>query len=160
MADEEPPQPQSIAQRIAALKLKEGGPVPVPNGPPPSYNQATNNGHSNTAPARPRPPPPPRPSLPARPSAHGRAVSANVPTQNGSAYQSSGGIGNLPEDGEMDGEDAAAVRPALPPRTSTQSATSPADLHEDLQNRLRCPLGDPQLRPHWTAEEHPTTPCR
>lgn len=113
MADEEAPQPQSIAQRIAALKLNQGS--PVPSDPPPSYNQATN---TNTG--RPRPPPPPRPSLPARPSAHGRAASANVPTQNGAAHHSSGQIANLPEQGED-----AAPRPALPPRASTQSVKSP-----------------------------------
>ena len=111
-------QPQSIADRIAALKLNQGG-----QNPPPNYDQATNG----TAAKRPKPPPPPRPSLPARPPARERTKSSNVPaTQD---HVSTGGVGNLPEgdqpNGAANGMDGIS-RPALPPRTSTQSSQTPA----------------------------------
>jgi len=61
MADEEPTQPQSIQERIAALKLSQVG--KTPDHPPPSYNAAMKGG----AAAKARPPPPPRPDLPSRP---------------------------------------------------------------------------------------------
>ena len=112
MADE---QPQSIADRIAALKLNQVG--RTPSQPPPSYEQAT-NGTSSTG--RPKPPPPPRPSLPTRPN---RTQSSNVPANQDT------GVGNLPEAGQSNGNANGMdgiSRPALPPRTSTQSSQSPA----------------------------------
>ncbi|KAK3051464.1 hypothetical protein LTR09_007487 [Extremus antarcticus] len=119
-------QPQSIQTRIAALKLNQVG--RVPSGPPPSYEQTTNNTSTNSN-GRPRPPPPPRPSLPARPNVPGRAASTNVPPTADYAPVSNGGISNLPEGGQpsanSNGMDGIS-RPALPPRTSTLSSQSSA----------------------------------
>ena len=113
-------QPQSIADRIAALKLNQVG--KVPSQPPPSYDQATNG--VNTA-ARPRPPPPPRPAVPARPATHGRTQSSNNPPVQDHPQVVNAGIGNLPKKGRFSGNANGMdgiSRPALPPRTSTQSS--------------------------------------
>ena len=116
---EDQSQPQSIADRIAALKLSQTG--QVPSQPPPSYEQAVRG--------RPKPPPPPRPVVPARPGFNGRTVSSNNPPTHDHAAVSGNNTGNLPEAGQpnpnsygMDG----ISRPALPPRTSTKSIPSPA----------------------------------
>ena len=118
MADEEP-QPQSIAQRIAALKLNQ--PSQVPPHPPPSYDQAVTT--------RPKPPPPPRPTLPARPVANGRTQSSNNPPTQDYPVVANNYASNLPEGGPADpssyGMDGIS-RPALPPRTSTMTIPSPA----------------------------------
>ena len=113
--------PQSIADRIAALKLNQVG--GGSSQPPPSYDQATNGAVTGT---RRPPPPPPRPNLPARPN---RTQSSNVPTTQDHAPVSNSGVGNLPEGGQpnglANGMDGIS-RPALPPRTSTQSFQGPA----------------------------------
>lgn len=119
MADEEPTQPQSIQERIAALKLSQVG--KTPEHPPPSYNAATKGAIA----AKARPPPPPRPDLPSRPvSTNNPPVTDHAPASNGRS------IGNQPEAPPrptgavaygMDG----TSRPALPPRTSTQSSQGP-----------------------------------
>ncbi|KAK3721501.1 hypothetical protein LTR37_003057 [Vermiconidia calcicola] len=120
MADEQ--QPQSIADRIASLKLNQVG--KVPSQPPPSYEQAT---HSTNSTGRPKPPPPPRPTVPARPHMNGRTQSTNVPPNQGHATVSNSGINNLPEEGRSNGKGMDGIsRPALPPRTATQSSQSPA----------------------------------
>lgn len=144
MAEE---QPQSIADRIAALKLNQVGRTPSPS---PQAGNTTNS----TGRAKP-PPPPPRPSLPARPSVHERTQSANVPTTQGYASVSNGGISNLPESGPQNpnanGMDGIS-RPALPPRTSTQSIQSPA-----LPSRR--PSESPALPPRRPSEA-PSTGSR
>ncbi len=105
--------PQSIADRIAALKLNQVG----LQGPP-AYENATNGTNG-----RGRPPPPPvpvRPNLPARPELPARTQSSNIPPAQDYATVYNGGIHNLPEESQPDG------RPTLPPRTSTQSSKTPA----------------------------------
>lgn len=109
-------QPQSIADRIAALKLNQVGQTPL------SQN-ASKTG--DTARRPPPPPPPPRPSLPERPNIPERALSANIPLAQEYAPVSNAGIGNLPEQGNAIAT-TGTLRPALPARTSTQSSRSPA----------------------------------
>ena len=104
----------SVKERIAALKLSSNGSIPLQ--PPPSYEQATNVATKK------RPPPPPRPSVPPRPQ------STNVPTIQDHVATARKGISNQPEAGRpsanANGMDGIS-RPALPPRTSTQSSESP-----------------------------------
>lgn len=112
MADEET-QPQSIQDRIKALKLAQVGRLPgLPQGPPPAYEEASRNASAVPAVTKARPTPPPRPTLPARP-----ATVAPV-TDNT--------IGNKPEQASLPGASANGMdgisRPALPPRTSTQTS--------------------------------------
>lgn len=114
MADE--PQHQTIAERIAALKLNQVGRQPAPG-----YQQTTNGASGR----RPPPPPPPRPSVPERPSINGRTLSSNIPPTHEYAPVSNAGVGNLPEGGQTNGMDVNP-RPALPARTSTQSSQGPA----------------------------------
>ncbi|KAK4541022.1 hypothetical protein LTR36_008391 [Oleoguttula mirabilis] len=117
---EEPGQ-MSVKERIAQLKLNQVGRLPELS--PPAYEQVTNG--TTWAKKRPPPPPPPtRPDVPARPSAHSRAQTANVPTTQD--HVSNGyGIGNQPE---RDSPVANAngmngiSRPALPPRTGSQAS--------------------------------------
>ncbi|KAK5122027.1 hypothetical protein LTR85_004273 [Meristemomyces frigidus] len=117
---EEPGQ-MSVKERIAQLKLNQVG--RVPDQTPPPYEQVTNG----TTWAKKRPPPPPRPDIPARPNAHGRAQSTNVPTiQN---HIPNGGIGNQPETdrpvANANGIDGIS-RPALPPRNASQASQGPS----------------------------------
>ena len=116
MADEQP-QPQSIAERIAALKLGQNGQAPqTPSSPPPSYDQAIRG--------RKKPPPP----LPSRPGANIRTQSSNNPPVQDYGSVANNHRGNLPEGQPnpssygMDG----ISRPMLPPRTSTQSIPAPS----------------------------------
>lgn len=134
-------QPQSIAARIAALKLNQvGRPDGVPSQPPPSYEQATNgvNASNGAKPAA-------RPFLPARPT---RTQSTNVPT----TQDSNSGISNLPEGAQPNSNGMDGIsRPALPPRMPTQSSQSPA-------LPLRRPSESPALP--RTPSEAPSTDSR
>lgn len=141
-------QPQSIADRIAALKLNQVGRVPGENQPV----------KDQTATARRPPPPPPppvqKPNLPARPV---RTQSSNVPTLDDHATISNGGINNMPEARPQNGMTAVesqTARPTLPPRTSTQSSQrcSPAL----AQNGPSARPALPQRRP----SEVPSTDSR
>ncbi|KAK0267889.1 hypothetical protein LTR91_002212 [Friedmanniomyces endolithicus] len=107
----------SVKERIAALKLSSSnGQVPLQ--PPPSYDQTTNG-----VVRRARPPPPPRPALPQRPQ------STNVPPAQDHVALFGNTISNEPEQdrsyANSNGMDGIS-RPALPPRTSTQSSQTPA----------------------------------
>ncbi|TKA79655.1 hypothetical protein B0A55_03431 [Friedmanniomyces simplex] len=107
----------SVKERIAALKLSSSnGHVPIQA--PPSYDQATHG-----AVKRARPPPPPRPTVPPRPQ------STNVPPTQDHVAITRTGIANQPEGdspyANANGMDGIS-RPALPPRTSTQSSQTPA----------------------------------
>ncbi|KAK0939555.1 hypothetical protein LTR29_008926 [Friedmanniomyces endolithicus] len=107
----------SVKERIAALKLSSSNGL-VPLQPPPSYDQTTKG-----AVKRPRPPPPPRPALPQRPQ------STNVPPAQDLVALYGNTISNEPEEdrsyANSNGMDGIS-RPALPPRTSTQSSQTPA----------------------------------
>ncbi|KAI6951786.1 hypothetical protein KC321_g17935, partial [Hortaea werneckii] len=113
MADE--PEPMSVKDRIAALKLNQVGRVP---------------GHQQPASSRPdygtdattKRPPPPAP--PARPNIPPRPQSTNVPTAQHHP-PSTNGIANQPEveqptAGSNSNGTNGVSRPSLPPRTSTQ----------------------------------------
>ncbi|KAL1584312.1 hypothetical protein WHR41_06800 [Cladosporium halotolerans] len=116
MSDDEP-QPQSIQQRIAALKLSQVG-----SGAPPSNGSPAPKPNPTTGKARPPPPPPPKPGVPARPNGYHRTESTNNPPL---ANQPNGGIGNVPEEPRPDGASANGMDgPRLPARTP--SATAPA----------------------------------
>lgn len=110
-------QPQSIADRIAALKLNQVGRQPQQD------SQQVADGTPSGR--RPPPPPPPRPTVPERPNIHARTQSSNVPLTQEYAPVSNGGINNLPEESQVDGR-IVPPRPALPSRTSTHSSQSPA----------------------------------
>lgn len=119
MADQEEPQPQSIQQRIAALKLSQAG--KTPDHPPPSYNAAT----KGAATAKARPPPPPRPDLPARPmSTNNPPVADHAPATNGDRVSNQPEAPPPPTGAVSYGMDGTS-RPALPPRTSTGSSQGP-----------------------------------
>ncbi|GAB7328655.1 hypothetical protein MBLNU13_g00585t1 [Cladosporium sp. NU13] len=119
MADaQEEPQPQSIQQRIAALKLSQVGQSPL--APKPSGVAGK---------ARPPPPPPPKPGVPARPTGYARPASTNNPplADNGD-HVNNATIGNQPDSFRPDAASSNGMdgisRPSLPPRTSTQSSQS------------------------------------
>lgn len=96
--------PLSLKERIAALQLSQVGKAPGQ----PTTGHERNASVTNTQ--RPRPPPPPRPSVGARP------LSSNNPPVHDHASISEQSIGNKPAE--------QPARPALPPRTSTQSSQS------------------------------------
>ncbi|GAB1741235.1 hypothetical protein NU219Hw_g6476t1 [Hortaea werneckii] len=113
MADE--PEPMSVKDRIAALKLNQVGRVPGQQQP--ASSQA-NNGTNATTKRPPPPPPSARPTVPARPQ------STNVPTAQHHP-PSTNGIANQPEveqptAGSSSNGTNGMSRPSLPPRTSTQ----------------------------------------
>ncbi|KAM0722672.1 hypothetical protein Q7P37_002113 [Cladosporium fusiforme] len=149
MADEEP-QPQSIQQRIAALKLSQvGSGAPLPNGNgAPKPNAAAGK-------ARPPPPPPPKPSVPTRPNGYNRAASTNNPPL---TDLPNGGIGNQPEESlpmvtynnnpSANGMDGIS-RPSLPPRNS--AASSQSSLGPKLPSRTP-PATSPALPPRKPSE--------
>ena len=118
MADAEEPQPQSIQQRIAALKLSQVGQSPLAPKP---------GGVAGKT--RPPPPPPPKPGVPARPTGYTRPASTNNPplADNGD-HVNNATIGNQPDSFRPDAASANGMdgisRPSLPPRTSTQSSQS------------------------------------
>ncbi|KAI7534682.1 hypothetical protein KC316_g16480 [Hortaea werneckii] len=85
MADE--PEPMSVKDRIAALKLNQVGRVPGQQQP---ASAQANNGANVTIKRPPPPPPPARPNVPARPQ------STNVPTAQHHP-PSTNGIANQPE---------------------------------------------------------------
>jgi transglutaminase-like putative cysteine protease len=120
MADEEEAQPQSIQQRIAALKLSQVGQSPL--APKPSGLAGK---------ARPPPPPPPKPGVPARPTGYARPASTNnPPLADHGDHVNNATIGNQPDSHTFRPDAASAngmdgiSRPSLPPRTSTQSSQS------------------------------------
>src|ERR1700712_1512861 len=87
MADEEEAQPQSIQQRIAALKLSQVGQSPL--APKPSGLAGK---------ARPPPPPPPKPGVPARPTGYARPASTNnPPLADHGDHVNNATIGNQPD---------------------------------------------------------------
>jgi transglutaminase-like putative cysteine protease len=122
--------PLSLKERIAALQLSQVG--KAPGQPTTSYGRNTNA--SNTQ--RPRSPPPPRPSVPARP------LSSNNPPVHDHAAMSQQNIGNQPAQ--------EPARPALPPRTSTQS--SQATLAPNLPPRRPSSQQSPALPPRRPSE--------
>lgn len=139
MADEEEAQPQSIQQRIAALKLSQVGQsalAPKPSG--------------LAGKARPPPPPPPKPAVPARPAGYARTASTNnPPLADHGDHVNNANIGNQPDSFRPDVASANGMdgisRPSLPPRTSTQSS----------QNSL-----GPRLPPRTPSAPSPALPPR
>jgi len=140
MADEEP-QPQSIAERIARLKISQVGQPHQPT-PTPKPNGVTGKA---------RPPPPP---TPARPNAYNRAASTNnPPLADHGDHVSNRAIGNQPEVFHPDKASANGMdgisRPALPARTPTQS--SQASLGPKLPARTTT-APSPALPPRRPSE--------
>ncbi|EME47238.1 hypothetical protein DOTSEDRAFT_41689 [Dothistroma septosporum NZE10] len=120
MADDEAA-PMTIKERMAALKLSQVG-QQQPGTAPPGYRPA--NGTVPPSAQRRQPPPPPaRPQLPARPIRH---QSTNVPPTQDNAPAAIRSIGNLPEQGAIDGNllqgSNRSARGPLPARISTQSS--------------------------------------
>ncbi|KAI7209159.1 hypothetical protein KC333_g8850 [Hortaea werneckii] len=140
MADE--PEPMSVKDRIAALKLNQVGRVPGQQQPPSSQ---ANNGTNATTKRPPPPPPPARPNVPARPQ------STNVPTAQHHP-PSTNGIANQPEverptAGSNSNGTNGLSRPSLPPRTSTQERRNGPSLPP------RAPSGpSPALPPRRPSE--------
>ncbi|GAB1734414.1 hypothetical protein NU195Hw_g9506t1 [Hortaea werneckii] len=140
MADE--PEPMSVKDRIAALKLNQVGRVPGQQQP--ASSQA-NNGTDATTKRPPPPPPPPRPNVPPRPK------STNVPTAQHHP-PSANGIANQPEveqptAGSNSNGTNGVSRPSLPPRTSTQERRNGPSLPP------RAPSGpSPALPPRRPSE--------
>ncbi|RMY98897.1 hypothetical protein D0860_08421 [Hortaea werneckii] len=140
MADE--PEPMSVKDRIAALKLNQVGRVPGQQQP--ASSQA-NNGTNATTKRPPPPPPPARPNVPPRPQ------STNVPTAQHHP-PSANGIANQPEveqptaSSNTNGTNGMS-RPSLPPRTSTQERRNGPSLPP------RAPSGpSPALPPRRPSE--------
>jgi transglutaminase-like putative cysteine protease len=140
MADEEP-QPQSIAERIARLKVSQVG----------QPHQPTSTPKPNGLAGKARAPPPP---TPARPNGYNRAVSTNnPPLADHGDHVSNRAIGNQPEEFHPDMASANGMdgisRPALPARTSTQS--SQASLGPKLPARTTT-AASPALPPRRPSE--------
>ncbi|GAB7358174.1 hypothetical protein MBLNU230_g0328t1 [Neophaeotheca triangularis] len=133
---EEATPPQSIQERIAALKLQKAAPGPIhATGPPSAYNRqqpvlsgAKTNDTNGAPKARPPPPPVPgRPTVPPRPkvNANGRAQSSNIPPTHDHGI-TNGDTGTQPEESPPKVVVNGTVRPGLPPRTSTSSSKGPS----------------------------------